>query len=161
MPIAVGTEAPDFALKDQNNQPVKLSDFRGEKIVLLIFYPLAFTGVCCGELHEVQDNLAAYENEDVQVLAVSVDSIYSNKVWSEREGFTIPMLSDFWPHGAVADAYGVFNATNGFAYRGTFVIDRDGIIRFAEMNQPGDARDQRGWRAALAEVRGHTANAGA
>lgn len=158
MPIDVGTRAPDFVLKDQNNQPVRLSDEQGHKTVLLIFYPLAFTDVCCGELREVQANLDAYQNEDIQVLAVSVDSVFSNKVWSEREGFTFPLLSDFWPHGAVADAYGVFNATSGFAYRGTFVIDRTGVIRFAEMNQPGDRRDQRAWRAALAEVAGVAAS---
>lgn len=152
MPIAVGSQAPDFVLKDQNNRPVKLADYQGKKIVLLIFYPLAFTDVCCGELREVQSNLAQYENEHVQVLTVSVDSVFSNKVWSEREGFTFPLLSDFWPHGAVADSYGVLNQTTGFAYRGTFVIDRDGVVRFAEMNQPGDARDQSRWHQALSDV---------
>jgi peroxiredoxin (alkyl hydroperoxide reductase subunit C) len=152
MPIAVGAEAPDFVLKDQNNQEVRLSDFRGKRTVLLVFYPLAFTGVCQGELHEIRDNLDEYVNDEVQVLTVSVDSVYSHKVWADREGYQFPMLADFWPHGAVAQAYGVFNDTAGFANRGTFVIDKAGMVRFAEQNLPGEARDQQGWRKALAEA---------
>lgn len=152
MPIEVGAEAPDFVLKDQNNQEVRLSDFRGRRAVLLVFYPLAFTGICQGELCEVRDNLNEYVNDDVQVLTVSVDSVYSHKIWADREGYEFPMLADFWPHGAVATAYGVFNDVAGFANRGTFVIDRDGVVRFAEMNMPGEPRDQQGWRKALAEA---------
>ncbi|GAA4700759.1 peroxiredoxin [Phytohabitans rumicis] len=152
MLINVGAEAPDFLLRDQNNQEVRLSDFRGEKNVLLVFYPLAFTGTCQGELCEVRDNLGEYANEDVQVLTVSVDSVYSHKVWADREGYEFPLLADFWPHGAVAQAYGVFNPDRGFANRGTFVIDKAGIVRFAEMNLPGEARDQAAWRKALADV---------
>ncbi|MBM7490150.1 peroxiredoxin (alkyl hydroperoxide reductase subunit C) [Micromonospora luteifusca] len=152
MPIEVGAEAPDFVLKDQNNQEVRLSDFRGKRTVLLVFYPLAFTGTCQGELCEVRDNLGEYVNDDVQVLTVSVDSVYSHKIWADREGYQFPMLADFWPHGAVAQAYGVFNDVAGFANRGTFVIDRTGVVRFAEMNGPGEARDQQGWRKAIAEA---------
>ncbi|WBB67075.1 peroxiredoxin [Micromonospora sp. WMMD812] len=152
MPIEVGAEAPDFVLKDQNNQEVRLAGFRGKRTVLLIFYPLAFTGICQGELCEVRDNLDEYVNDDVQVLTVSVDSVYAHKVWADREGYQFPMLADFWPHGAVAQAYGVFNETTGFANRGTFVIDKAGVVRFAEMNMPGEARDQQGWRKALAEA---------
>ncbi|MEU8209705.1 peroxiredoxin [Micromonospora sp. NPDC049044] len=154
MPIEVGAEAPDFVLKDQNNQEVRLSDFRGRRTVLLVFYPLAFTGTCQGELCEVRDNLDAYVNDDVQVLTVSVDSVYSHKIWADREGYQFPMLADFWPHGGVAQAYGVFNDTSGVANRGTFVIDKAGIIRFAEMNGPGEARDQQAWRKAIAEAAG-------
>ncbi|MEU8181659.1 peroxiredoxin [Micromonospora sp. NPDC049047] len=154
MPIEVGAEAPDFVLKDQNNQEVRLSDFRGRRTVLLVFYPLAFTGTCQGELCEVRDNLDAYVNDDVQVLTASVDSVYSHKIWADREGYQFPMLADFWPHGGVAQAYGVFNDTSGVANRGTFVIDKAGIIRFAEMNGPGEARDQQAWRKAIAEAAG-------
>ncbi|WP_406083306.1 peroxiredoxin [Micromonospora zamorensis] len=150
MPIEVGAEAPDFVLKDQNNQEVRLSGFRGRRIVLLVFYPLAFTGTCRGELSEIRDNLDEYVNDDVQVLTVSVDSVYSHKIWADREGYQFPMLADFWPHGGVAQAYGVFNDVAGFANRGTFVIDKTGVVRFAEMNGPGEARDQQGWRKAIA-----------
>ncbi|MBB5115511.1 peroxiredoxin (alkyl hydroperoxide reductase subunit C) [Micromonospora echinospora] len=152
MPVEVGAEAPDFLLKDQNNQEVRLADFRGRKTVLLVFYPLAFTGVCQGELSEVRDNLDEYANDDVQVLTVSVDSVYAHKIWAEQEGFQFPLLADFWPHGAVAQAYDVFNDVAGIANRGTFVIDKAGVVRFAEMNMPGEARDQQGWRKALAEA---------
>jgi mycoredoxin-dependent peroxiredoxin len=152
MPIDVGAEAPDFTLKDQNNQEVRLSDFRGRKTVLLVFYPLAFTGTCQGEMTEIKDNLTEYENESVQVLTVSVDSPYSHKVWAEREGYD-PLLSDFWPHGAVAKAYGVFREATGVANRGTFVIDRSGTVRYAETQEPGEARDQKPWRTALAEIK--------
>ena len=152
MPIDVGAQAPDFTLKDQNNQEVRLADFRGRKAVLLVFYPLTFTGTCRGELIEVRDNLSEYANDAVQVLAVSVDSQYSHKVWAMQEGFEFPMLADFWPHGAVARTYGVFNEAAGFANRGTFLIDKAGVVRFAEMAGPGVARDQKAWRVALADL---------
>ena len=149
MPIEVGSEAPEFVLKDQNNQEVRLSSFRGQRNVLLVFYPLAFTGTCQGELCSVRDNLNDFVNDAVQVLTVSVDSSPAHKVWAEREGYEFPLLADFWPHGAVAQAYGVFNDERGFANRGTFIIDKQGVIRFAEMTGPGQPRDQDAWRKAL------------
>jgi peroxiredoxin (alkyl hydroperoxide reductase subunit C) len=151
MPLSVGAVAPDFTLKDQFNQPVSLSDFRDRKAVLLVFYPLTFTGTCQGELTELRDNLAAYQNDQVQVLAVSVDSTYSHRVWAEQEGFSFPLLADFWPHGGVAMSYGVFFEEAGFANRGTFLIDAAGVIRYAEMVGPGETRDQEAWKVALAE----------
>ncbi|WP_199036759.1 peroxiredoxin [Glycomyces salinus] len=154
MPIEPGKLAPDFTLKDQNNQEVSLADFRGEKHVLLVFYPFAFTGVCEGELCGIRDDLDTYQTDEVQVLSVSIDSPFAHKVWAQREGFEFPLLSDFWPHGAVAQAYGVFNEEKGMANRGTFVIDKTGVVRFSEMNLPGDARDQGAWRKALAELAG-------
>ncbi|QSB04209.1 peroxiredoxin [Natronoglycomyces albus] len=154
MTISVGQAAPEFTLKDQNNQEVSLQDFAGDKNVLLVFYPLAFTGVCEGELCGVRDDLDEYQTDDVQVLTVSVDSPFTHKVWAEREGFTFPLLSDFWPHGGVATQYGVFDADKGISNRGTFVIDKQGIVQFAEMNLPGEPRDQQGWKKALAELSG-------
>jgi mycoredoxin-dependent peroxiredoxin len=149
VPIEVGAAAPDFVLHDQNGQEVRLTDFRGRKSVLLVFYPLAFTGVCRGELDDVRDHLGDFQNDEVQILAISVDSVPSHKVWAEREGYAVPLLADFWPHGAVAQGYGVFNEATGFANRGTFLVDRAGIVRFAEMNPPGEPRDQDVWRKAL------------
>ena len=154
MPIEVGALAPDFTLRDHNNEEVTLSSFRGRKAVLLVFYPLAFTGICTGELCAVRDDLSTFQNEDVQVITLSVDSPYSHKIFAEREGYQFPLLSDFWPHGAVAQQYGVFNETAGFANRGTFLIDRDGVVRFAEMNDPGHGRDAERWREAIKEVIG-------
>jgi peroxiredoxin (alkyl hydroperoxide reductase subunit C) len=154
MPLEVGSEAPDFSLKDQNNQVVTLSSYRGEKNVLLVFYPLAFTGTCQSELNGVRDDLPSYQNDDTQVIALSVDSPYSHKVWAQREGYDFPILADFYPHGGVAQEYGVFNDVTGFANRGTFLIDKQGVIRFAEENQPGDPRDQSAWRSALQQLAG-------
>jgi len=148
-PVEVGDEAPDFTLRDQNNEEVTLSSFRGEKAVLIVFYPLAFTGICTGELCRVRDELPTFQNDDVQVLTISVDSPYTHKIFSERENYQFPLLSDFWPHGEVARRYGVFNETVGFADRGTFLVDRDGIVRFREHNSPGDGRDASVWHDAI------------
>jgi peroxiredoxin len=151
--LPVGTTAPDFTLRDQNQQRVTLSSYRGDKNVLLVFFPLAFTGICQGELGQLRDHLPEFENEDSVALAVSVGPPPTHKKWSIDSGFTFPVLSDFWPHGAVSQAYGVFNDQAGYPNRGTFVVDRTGIIRFAEMNEPGEARDQRLWTAALEALR--------
>lgn len=154
MVLAIGAKAPDFTLKDQNNQDVRLSQFHGRKAVLLVFYPSTFTGTCLGELTAVQSQLGYYQNDDVQVLAVSVDSAYSHKVWALQEGFAFPLLADFWPHGAVASLYGVLDADKGVAGRGTFVVDRAGFVRFAELADPGSTRDQTAWQRAIEEITG-------
>jgi peroxiredoxin len=150
--LEAGSEAPDFTLKDQDGQPVTLSALRGRN-VLLVFFPLAFTGICQGELDEIRDNLSSYVNDDTQTLAISVGPPPTHKVWATQSGFTFPVLSDFWPHGAVATAYGVFNDDSGFANRGTFVVDRTGVIRFAELKGPGEARNQALWTDALAALK--------
>ncbi|MFC5952895.1 peroxiredoxin [Pseudonocardia lutea] len=148
----VGSKAPDFTLKDQDKQEVSLSSFQGDKAVLVVFYPFAFSGICTGELCTVRDDLSSFQNDDVQILAISTDPTFSLKAWATAENYTFPLLSDFWPHGEVAKAYGVFNEGAGMAVRGTFLVDSDGVIRFAEVNQPGEARDQEGWKKALAAL---------
>ncbi|HEY9312090.1 peroxiredoxin [Williamsia sp.] len=150
--LEVGTEAPDFSLRDQNNQIVSLSDYRGEKNVLLVFFPLAFTGTCEGELSMVRDRLPAFSNENSEFVAVSVGSSPTHKVWSSAQGYLFPILADFWPHGEVSQAYGVFNNDKGYPNRGTFVIDKNGIITFSEMMDPGQVRDQSLWEKALATL---------
>jgi peroxiredoxin (alkyl hydroperoxide reductase subunit C) len=147
--IQVGEQAPDFTLRDQNNEEFTLSSRRGESAVLVVFYPLAFTGICTGELCAIRDDLPAFSNEDVQTVAISVDSVYSHKIWAEREGFEFPLLADFWPHGEVAQRYGVFNDEMGYANRGTFLVDRAGTVRFAELNRPGMGRDPHRWRVEI------------
>ncbi|MBE9374630.1 peroxiredoxin [Saccharopolyspora sp. HNM0983] len=154
MTIEVGAQAPDFTLPDYNKQKVSLADFRGDKNVLLVFYPFAFSGVCHGELCEIRDDLSEFQNDQVQVLGVSVDSPFALKAWADQEGYTFPLLSDFWPHGETAKAYGVFNEDAGMAVRGTFLIDTEGKVRFAEANQPGEARDQSVWKKAVTELTG-------
>ncbi|MFJ1763847.1 peroxiredoxin [Amycolatopsis sp. NPDC088138] len=152
MAVEVGSQAPDFTLNDYNKQPVQLSSFKGDKPVLLVFYPFAFSGICTGELCQLRDEFADYDNKGVQVLGVSVDTPFSLKAWAEKEGYQFPLLSDFWPHGDVARSYGVFNEQAGLAVRGTFLIDTEGVVRFAEVNAPGEARDQQGWKKAVAEL---------
>ena len=151
--LAVGDGAPDFTLKDQNNQPVTLSSFQHAKNVLLVFFPLAFTSICARELDEIRDRMTDFVNDDTATLAISVGPSPTHKVWATQRGFTFPVLADFWPHGAVSQAYGVFNDDTGFANRGTFAVDRSGVIRFAECKQPGEMRDHAVWSDALAALR--------
>ncbi|KAA0932064.1 peroxiredoxin [Streptomyces apricus] len=139
--LAVGSKAPDFALKDNHGATVRLSDFRGEKNVVLLFYPFAFTGVCTGELCELRDNLPRFADRDTQLLAVSNDSVPTLRVFADQEGLEYPLLSDFWPHGEVSRAYGVFAEDKGCAVRGTFVIDKEGVVRWTVVNALPDARD--------------------
>jgi peroxiredoxin (alkyl hydroperoxide reductase subunit C) len=147
--IAVGEPAPDFTLRDQNREQFTLSDLRDSKAVLIVFYPFAFTGICTGELKRLRDDIDIFQNDDVQVVTISVDSVYSQKIFSMREEFEFPLLSDFWPHGGVAKAYGVFNDEGGFANRGTFLVDKQGVVRFAEMNTIGEGREPADWIAAI------------
>jgi len=151
MPLSVGDAAPEFNLPDQDRQVVSLSDLRGTP-VLLVFYPFAFSGICTGELCQLRDELATYTDAGVRVLGISCDPVYSLKAFKAQEGLDFPLLSDFWPHGAVAQAYGVFNERAGMAVRGTFLVDADGRIAFAEVNSPGDAREQAGWKDAVAQL---------
>ena len=128
MTLSIGDEAPDFELKDQDGGTVRLSSFRGEKAVAVVFYPFTFTGVCEGELCELRDDVGEYEAAGVQVLAISCDSPFAQKQWAEQKGWTFPVLSDFWPHGETARAYGVFDEALGCATRGTFLVDREGKV---------------------------------
>jgi mycoredoxin-dependent peroxiredoxin len=149
MAIEVGTEAPDFELHDQNHRPVRLSSFRGDKNVLLVFVPFAFTGICTGELCSIRDQLDQFVTDDSVVLAVSCDSVFTQHQWAERDNLTYPLLSDFWPHGAVAQSYGVFDEGAGCAVRGSFVIDKQGVVRWTVINAIPDARSTAEQLAAL------------
>lgn len=152
MALEPGSTAPDFELRDQTGQPVRLSDYRGKKAVVLVFYPLTFTGVCEGELCSIRDQIEQFQNDDVETIAVSVDSSPAHKVWADQQGFDFPILADFWPHGEVARAYGVLNEAVGVAERGTFIIDTDGVIRYSVHNRVPDARDQDAYLQALKEI---------
>lgn len=150
----VGDSAPEFELVNQYGEPVRLSDFRGRNVVV-VFYPFAFSGICTGELCEIRDNLALFEDANAAVLAVSVDSKFAQRAYAEKEGYGFDLLADFWPHGAVASAYGVFDADSGMALRGTFIIDAAGIVRYVVVNPRGRARDLGEYRAALAGLSGN------
>lgn len=152
MALAAGDTAPDFELKDQTGQPVKLSDYRGKKAVVLVFYPFTFSGICEGELCSIRDQIENFRNDDVETIAVSIDAWFSHKAWAEQQGYEFPILSDFWPHGEVARAYGIFNEDVGAAERGTFVIDKDGVVRYSVHNALGEGRDDAAYLEALAEI---------
>ncbi len=149
----IDAQAPDFDLPNRYGEQVRLSDFRGRRPVVLVFFPLAFTGTCTGELCELRDNLALFEDRGVELIAISVDSKASLAAWAEQEGYRFTLLSDFWPHGAVARDYGVFLEERGIANRGTFVIDADGVLRASFVTAPGQARSLEQYRAALDLVR--------
>jgi peroxiredoxin len=152
MALENDTTAPDFELANQFGEHVRLSDFRGKKPVALVFFPLAFSSTCTGELCELRDNLALFCDSGVELLAVSVDSKATLRAFAEAEGYDFTMLADFWPHGAVAKEYGVFLEHKGFANRASFLIDVNGVIRASFITAPGEARSIEAYKAALAEL---------
>ena len=152
MTLTIGTAAPDFALMDQHGSPVTLSSFKGEKNVVILFYPFAFSGICTGELCALRDDLAAFQNDDVQLLAISCDPMYSLRAFAEQEGYKFPVLADFWPHGGAAKDYGVFDEARGCAVRGTFIVDKNGILVWQIVNGLGDARNLVEYKSALASL---------
>ena len=150
--LSVRSIAPEFELNDQHGAKVSLSSFKGSKNVVVLFIPFAFTGTCTGELCAIRDDLSAFQNDDVQVLAISCDSQFTQKMFAEKEGYKFPVLADFWPHGAVAKAFQIFNEDRGCAMRGTFIIDKSGVIRWAVVNGLGDARNNGDYKAAIAAL---------
>mgnify|MGYP000001618503 FL=1 len=148
----IGDAAPDFSLINQFGETVTLSEFKGKKNVVLVFYPLSFSGICTGELCELRDNFAQFDRADVELLAISVDSKFVQKLFAEHEGYKFSVLADFWPHGAVAQSYGVFLEEHGFATRGTFVINQDGEITAKFVTGPGQARNLDEYRKAIASL---------
>jgi len=152
MSLEIGQAAPDFTLNNQFGEKVTLSSFQGKKNVVVVFYPYSFTGTCTGELCALRDDLSSFQNENAELLAVSVDSMFVQKVFATQENYNFPVLSDFWPHGATAQAYGIFNEATGSAIRGTFIIDKEGILRWQVVNGMGDARNTADYKDALAAL---------
>lgn len=150
----VGDKAPDFTLRDQLGGQRTLSDMVMERPVLVVFYPFAFSGICTGELREVRDERDRFDNPHVQPVAISCDPMFTLRAWDDAEAFFFPLLSDFWPHGKVAQAYGVLEPTGGFARRGTFLVGRDMTVAWSLVNGPGERRDFSGVDAAVAALAG-------
>jgi len=128
MAPSVGTTAPDFTLKDQNQKEVKLSDFRGKKNVVIVFYPLDWSPVCTNEHVCFVNDMKRFEQLDAQVLGLSVDSVWSHKAFAEKMGIHYPLLADFQPRGAVADKFGVYLADKGITGRAIAIVDRSGKV---------------------------------
>lgn len=153
MAIEAGQTAPAFTLKDQDANEVSLADYAGTSAVALVFYPFAFSGICDGELCQLRDDLADFVAAGVQVVAVSCDSRQVQKAWSDQKNWGFPVLTDFWPHGAVAQAYGVFNDAAGCANRATFLIDQSGtVVDTFATDSLGTARDAQRYAEALAKL---------
>lgn len=141
MVLSLGGPAPDFTLRDQFGQDVTLSSYRGSKAVALLFYPYAFSGVCTGEMSGLRDRLDEFLTFDTEVLAISCDPVYALRAFADADGLNFPLLSDFWPHGAVAQAFDVFNDRSGSARRSSYIIDKAGMLRWSVHNANADGRD--------------------
>jgi mycoredoxin-dependent peroxiredoxin len=152
MALENDTQAPDFELANQFGEHIRLSDFRGNKPVALVFFPLAFSSTCTSELCELRDNLSIFKENGIQLIGISVDSKATLRAFAEQEGYEFTLLADFWPHGDVAKDYGVFLEEKGFANRATFLIDVNGIIRASFITAPGEARSLDEYKAAVAEL---------
>ena len=147
-----GEPAPDFALPDQHGQEVSLADWRGIKNVVVVFYPFAFSRVCTGELGELRDSLGTLTGPDRALVAISCDSMYTLRAFADSEGLSFPVLSDFWPHGRVAAAYGVFDEARGPPRRAPFVLDRQGLVQWRVENSLPQARNLAEYADALARL---------
>ena len=152
MTLIIGDAAPEFELVNQFGEAVSLGDFKGKKNVVVVFYPLSFSGICTGELCEIRDNFAKFERDDVELLAISVDSKFTQKAFADHEGYKFSVLADFWPHGEVAKKYGVFIDEAGIANRATFVINKDGLLVAKFVTAPGQARSLDEYDRALASL---------
>lgn len=135
--LKVGDKAPDFTLADINQVKVRLSDYLGKRNVLLVFYPMAFSPVCSAQIPSYQKIYDKFEDLNTEVAAISVDSIFTHKAWADGlGGISYPLLSDFWPHGGVAEQYGVMREVEGFSERALIVVDKEGIIRYIDIVDP-------------------------
>ena len=150
--LTIGEPAPSFTLQDQHGQPVSLSHFAGKLNVVLVFYPFAFSRVCTSELCEIRNHRAALSGETAIVLAVSCDHMFSLRAFADQDGLDFPLLSDFWPHGAVPRAYGIFDEERGCSGRATFIVDREGLLRWQVENEIPQARNLDDYRSILAEL---------
>ncbi|MGB0102040.1 MAG: peroxiredoxin [Nocardioides sp.] len=139
--LELGGPAPDFTLRDQFGQDITLSSYRGTKAVAIFFYPFAFSGVCTGEMAGIRDRLAEFLTFDTEVLAISCDPVYSLRVFADQDGLNFPLLSDFWPHGDIARSYDVFDEASGSPLRSSYIVDKDGLLRWSVHNAMPEGRD--------------------
>lgn len=133
MTVKAGDKAPDFVLKDQNGNKVQLSDFTGKKVILS-FHPLAWTTVCAEQMKSLEENFQVFETVNTVANGISVDSVPSKKAWADHLRVKkTRLLSDFWPHGAVAKTYSIFREENGFSERANIVINEQQEVIFAKV----------------------------
>ena len=142
MAVRTGEVAPEFDLAVTHEERVRLSDFRGRSNVLLVFHPFAFTPVCEDEARDLQENIGAFRDAGTEIVFVSCDSSAARQAWKKELGAEYTFASDFWPHGAAAKAYGVFNDANGAAHRGTFLIDSGGTVIWSLVKERDERRTE-------------------
>jgi mycoredoxin-dependent peroxiredoxin len=135
MAIETGSDAPDFDLEVSSGERVRLADFRGRRNVLLVFHPFAFTPICEEEALDLQENLPSFESADTDVVLVSCDSSAARQAWKEKLGLTYLLASDFWSHGEASQA-------RGASVRGTFLIDKTGVVVWNLVNDADTRRDE-------------------
>lgn len=140
-PLKTGEIAPDFVLKDHNGKDFRLSELRGKR-VLLSFHPLAWTEVCAKQMQSLEANRDMLVSLNTAPVGLSVDTVPSKKAWADSLGIkAVPLLSDFWPHGQVASAYGIFRTKNGFSERANIIVDEKGKIVFVKVYEIGQLPD--------------------
>ena len=142
MALQIGDQAPQFDLEVAQHERVRLSDFQGRSNVLLVFHPWAWTTVCTEEALDLQANLESFRSAETEVVFVSCDTSAARQAWKRELGADFTFASDFWSHGAAAQAYGVFDAATGTAVRGTFLIDKRGIVIWSLVNDTGTRREE-------------------
>ena len=156
----VGQDAPSFVLPSATGEPLALSSLKGRK-VLLVFFPNAFTRICGGEICSLRDDIVGELDANTTLLAISTDPWQVLRKWTEDERFPFRMLSDFWPHGAVSQAFGAFDEERGTAVRATFILDEEHVVRWSIVNGHKDPRNPDDYLAALAALgSGHVAASG-
>ncbi|HHW50076.1 MAG TPA: peroxiredoxin [Pseudoclavibacter sp.] len=148
--LPIGSVVPDFTLPGTSAEPVTLSTIATPTV--LVFFPFAFSGICTGELCELRDNLAIFTRAGIRLLGISTDPAFTLKQFKSTEGYEFDLLSDFWPHGEVSRAYGVFDEKGGHAIRGSFLVDADRVLRWAVVNPASQARSLTGYEDAIAAL---------
>lgn len=138
--LAVGEQVPTWSSVDQHGAPIGSQELAG-RAALMVFYPFAFTGICSGELDELQGSLDEIDSAGVTLIGLSCDTMYTQRVFSEHRNLRMPLVADHWPHGAIASAFGVFDAQAGCAVRASFLIDGDGTVVWQVVNDIGERRD--------------------
>ena len=149
--LGLGRPAPAFIARNQHGELLTVSGLRGAPAVI-IFYPWAFSSICREELAAIRDAHERFVALRTRVLAVSCDAMYTLRAYADAEGIQFDLLSDHWPHGAIAQAYGVFDEESGCAQRGTFVLDSAGLIRWQQVNQINESRELASVLAAAANL---------
>lgn len=150
--LKVGDKAPDFTLKTADREDWHLSDFRGKKNVVLAFVPFAFSSVCSAQLPSYEAELDRFKDLDAELVSISMDSAFALSAWAKSINTSFPSLSDFYPQGQIVDLYGVRHQV-GMAERALFAIDKEGVIRFIEIqDSPGNMPDNENLFEALRKL---------